>query len=102
MQQSWVLAPFYASELGFWLLVLSLIYFFPLFELTGIFFSGNLLFCHLGEMGVVSNYCINIIYPVPSQRVLLYAVQGSSDTWFEGMDLVYCLANCNRGCCSPG
>lgn len=72
-----------------------LFYFLPLFQLIGTFFSENLHFCHLGEMGVVSNCCINIIYPVSSWWVLLHAIQGSSDTWFEGIDLVYCLANYN-------
>lgn len=63
-----LLAPSNASELvsGFLFFHSFIIFCVPLFEFIGPFFSENLHLCPLGEMRVVSDYCISIIYPVAS------------------------------------
>lgn len=90
-----LLAAFEASEHGLTACFQQfIIYFFLLLQLPGVFFSENL---HLSERSVISKRCINITYPAHCWWVLLWAIQGSSDVWFEGMVLV----NCNIGRYSP-
>lgn len=102
----------YATKLGFspflciWTWFLASCSFTDLF-LPSFWVDRNILFRKSAILSPWRNGCsLKLLHKhylscsLPKSATLCCA--GFFRYMFEGMDLVYCLANCNRGCCSPG